>query len=133
MVTIKRAYERASKQDGIRILVDRLWPRGLTRRAAAIDTWAKDLSPSEALRRWFGHDPGRWPEFRRRFRREQRGSARLAALARQALRRRITLVYSARDPEHNNAVVLKTMVERLQKRMRDGGQRVRRSPRPARG
>jgi uncharacterized protein YeaO (DUF488 family) len=110
MVAIKRAYDRPSPADGRRILVDRLWPRGLTRAKAAIDEWAKDLAPSDPLRRWFAHDP----EKCRRYRRELREHGRLLRdLAREAARGRVTLVYAARDPVHNNAVVLKEVLERL--------------------
>src|SRR2546422_3512444 len=104
MLKIKRAYEAPARGDGKRVLVDRLWPRGLTRRKAAIDQWARGLGPSHALRRWFGHDPRRWTEFRRRYRLELRRPRKvLEALARQAANRPVTLVYSARDTAHNNA------------------------------
>jgi uncharacterized protein YeaO (DUF488 family) len=107
-VKLKRAYERPSEGDGVRILVDRLWPRGLKKTDAAIDQWAKDIAPSTTLRKWFGHDPARWEEFRRRYVEELREHpqevARLRALARKST---ITLVYSARDELHNDAVVLR--------------------------
>jgi uncharacterized protein YeaO (DUF488 family) len=110
-VRTKRVYEPPSAQDGRRILVDRLWPRGVSRKAARIDDWAKDLAPSTQLRRWFGHDPGRWPEFQTRYRDELRAVGDplgwLIALAR---RRRVTLLYAARDPDHNNARVLQRLV-----------------------
>jgi uncharacterized protein YeaO (DUF488 family) len=103
-VAIKRAYEPAAASDGHRVLVDRIWPRGVSKANARIDEWAKELAPSTELRKWFGHDPERFDEFRRRY---------LAELAEQRdrveeLRRRgkVTLVYGARDPEHNNAAVL---------------------------
>ena len=112
MLRLKRVYEPPSPSDGKRILVDRLWPRGLSRRKAAIDEWVKDAAPSPALRRWFGHDPERWPEFRRRYRRELRAHddivRRIASLAR---RRRVTLVFGARDEVRNDAVVLAAVVE----------------------
>jgi uncharacterized protein YeaO (DUF488 family) len=114
MVKIKRVYDRAERHDGKRILVDRLWPRGLSRRAAAVDEWMKDLGPSHELRKWFAHDPRRWTEFRRRYVRElrtQRGP--LTAIAREATRGPVTLLFGARDPEHNQAVVLKGVIERL--------------------
>jgi uncharacterized protein YeaO (DUF488 family) len=107
-VKLKRAYERPAEGDGLRILVDRLWPRGLKKTDAAIDQWAKDIAPSTTLRKWFGHDPARWEEFRRRYVEELREHpqevARLRALARKST---ITLVYSARDELHNDAVVLR--------------------------
>jgi uncharacterized protein YeaO (DUF488 family) len=107
-VKLKRAYERPVEDDGVRILVDRLWPRGLKKADAAIDQWAKDIAPSTTLRKWFGHDPARWEEFRRRYVEELRAHpqevARLRALARKST---ITLVYSARDELHNDAVVLR--------------------------
>lgn len=116
MVQIKRAYEPAQKSDGYRVLVDRLWPRGLRKEALSLDAWEKDLAPSDALRKWFGHDPGRWPEFVARYREELRqGQARelLSELARRAAHGTVTLVYSARDTEHNNAVVLRDELTRL--------------------
>ena len=116
MVKIKRVYERAERGDGERILVDRLWPRGLSKRAAAVDAWMKDLGPSHELRKWFGHDPGRWPEFRRRYVAELRTQRDpLMAIARKATRGAVTLLFGARDPEHNQAVVLKGVIERLQR------------------
>lgn len=105
---IKRAYDAPAAADGQRILVDRLWPRGLSRDRAHLDHWAKDVAPSDDLRRWFGHDPGKWDEFRARYREELAGNAGAVA----ALRARIggkaaTLVYAAHDAGHNNAVVLR--------------------------
>ena len=108
MVKLKRAYEPPDDDDGLRILVERLWPRGLTKRRAAIDLWLKDVAPSAELRKWFGHDPAGWEEFRRRYVEELREHpqevARLRALARKST---ITLVYAARDELHNDAVVLR--------------------------
>jgi uncharacterized protein YeaO (DUF488 family) len=110
-VRLKRAYERASADDGRRILVDRLWPRGLSKRRAAVDQWMKDIAPSPALRKWFGHDPARWTEFRRRYVREIRHRGELLAeLRRLARQGRVTLVYAARDEDHNDAVVLRTLL-----------------------
>lgn len=109
MIQLKRAYEPASRGDGDRVLVDRMWPRGLRKADAHIDDWLKDVAPSNELRRWFGHDPQRFPEFRERYRRELRSEparAALAKLARRAARGTVTLVYAARDELHNNAVVL---------------------------
>ncbi len=107
MIQIKRAYEPVSKDDGQRILVERLWPRGVKKEALRVDQWIKDIAPSTALRQWFQHDPAKWSEFRRRYFRELEQHAGvwqpLLALARRG---RVTLVYSAHDTEHNNAVAL---------------------------
>ena len=111
MIRIKR--EPPEPADGRRVLVDRVWPRGLTREALAIERWARDLAPSDDLRRWFGHDPARWDEFRRRYRLELAAPEReadleeLAAIARTGT---LTLVYSARDPDHNQARVLAEVI-----------------------
>jgi uncharacterized protein YeaO (DUF488 family) len=110
MVRIKRAYEAPAKVDGYRVLVDRLWPRGVKKEALRLDFWAKDLAPSPSLRRWFGHDPDRFGEFVRRYATElSRGPAAtlLADITRRAARGTVTLVYGARDEEHNGAVVLR--------------------------
>jgi uncharacterized protein YeaO (DUF488 family) len=116
MVKIKRVYDPAERGDGERILVDRLWPRGLSKQAAAVDGWMKDLGPSHELRKWFGHDPRRWSEFRRRYVAELRTQREpLMAIARRATRGAVTLLFGARDAEHNEAVVLKGVIERLQR------------------
>lgn len=110
-VRLKRAYEPAAADDGPRILVDRLWPRGVRKSDAAIDRWFKDLSPSTALREWFGHDPARWSEFRLRYANEiRRHPAQLAELRALARRHPITLVFAARDEGHNDAVVLRDVL-----------------------
>jgi uncharacterized protein YeaO (DUF488 family) len=112
-IQIKRAYEPASPDDGYRVLIDRLWPRGLSRQRAGIDDWVKELAPSTELRRWFAHDPGRFEEFRRRYIGELRDEhRRLSALRRRARDGRVTLVYSAHDTEHNDAVVLAEVLRR---------------------
>ncbi len=114
MVRTKRAYDGASREDGYRVLVDRLWPRGIRKEALRLDLWAKDLAPSPSLRRWFGHDPARFHEFARRYHAELRAAlARtlLADLARRAARGTVTLVYGARDAEHNGADVLRDAIE----------------------
>jgi uncharacterized protein YeaO (DUF488 family) len=106
-IQIKRAYEPASPDDGHRVLIDRLWPRGVSRSNARIDDWIKELSPSTELRQWFGHDPRRFEEFRRRYVEELRDERpRLTALRRRAREGRVTLVYAAHDTVHNDAVVL---------------------------
>jgi len=113
-VKIKRVYEPSRPSDGTRILIDRLWPRGLSKRKAAIDEWIKEVAPSTTLRKWFGHDPARWPQFRSRYRAELKRNPeplkRLRALARQ--RRSVTLVYAAHDEAHNDAVVLRSLLRR---------------------
>jgi uncharacterized protein YeaO (DUF488 family) len=106
-VRLKRAYEPAESADGYRVLIDRLWPRGVSRERAKLDGWEKELAPSTELRQWFGHEPSRFEEFRRRYIEELRGERpRLTALRRQARAGALTLVYGARDSEHNDAVVL---------------------------
>jgi uncharacterized protein YeaO (DUF488 family) len=107
---LKRVYEPAASTDGYRVLVDRLWPRGLRKEDAAVDHWAKALAPSTDLRRWFGHRPERWEEFEKRYREELEGDEardELAALRKRLREGRTTLLYAAHDEEHNNAVVLR--------------------------
>jgi uncharacterized protein YeaO (DUF488 family) len=112
-IRLKRAYEPPSPSDGYRVLVDRLWPRGVSKTEAGLDEWAKELAPSAELRRWFGHDPQRFAEFRRRYAIElRRERPRLADLRRRARRGPLTLVYSAHDVEHNDAVVLAEILRR---------------------
>jgi uncharacterized protein YeaO (DUF488 family) len=112
-IRLKRAYEPASDEDGYRVLVDRLWPRGVSKQQAKLDEWEKELSPSSELRAWFGHEPGRFAEFRRRYIDELRANApRLMELRRRARIGTLTLVYSAHDSEHNDAVVLAEMLRR---------------------
>jgi uncharacterized protein YeaO (DUF488 family) len=110
-IKIKRAYEPAAASDGTRILIDRLWPRGLKKTEATIDIWMKDIAPSDALRRWFGHRPERWPEFRRRYLAQLRRRPELLEQLQTAAKAGpMTLVYSARDEAHNNAVVLNELL-----------------------
>jgi uncharacterized protein YeaO (DUF488 family) len=112
MVCIKRVYSEASPSDGIRILVDRVWPRGITKKRARIVEWRKDLAPSTSLRKWFGHDPARWKIFRRRYRTElKRSMEELRKLAYLSGKQTLTLVYSAADEKHNQAVVLKELID----------------------
>jgi uncharacterized protein YeaO (DUF488 family) len=112
-VRVKRAYDAASPSDGYRVLIDRLWPRGISRERAQLDAWAKDLAPSTPLRTWFGHDPARYDEFRRRYIEELRPRRpRIAELRRRARTGTLTLVHSARDAEHNDATVLAEIVRR---------------------
>ena len=108
-IRLKRVYEPTSPEDGVRILVDRVWPRGMSRADAHVDEWLRELGPSTELRKWFGHDPARWDEFRQRYRAElatpdQQG--RLEHIREVAAGRPLTLVYSAKDTEHNQAVVI---------------------------
>ena len=111
-VRLKRVYEAPSRDDGMRVLVDRLWPRGLTRSAAAADLWLKDVAPSPALRRWFDHDARRWKRFRERYHAElARGPDGLRVLNDLRRRGRVTLVFAARDKAHNHAVVLRDSLE----------------------
>ena len=106
-VRIKRIYEPASPEDGARLLVDRVWPRGITKEAAALTMWIKEVAPSTALRKWFGHDPARWPEFHRRYRDELVANTPAVDRVRGYVEAgRTTLLYAAHDPAHNNAVVL---------------------------
>ena len=116
MIQIKRVYNRPGAQDGLRILVDRIWPRGFSKERVRMTEWRKELAPSTPLRKWFGHDPAKWSEFRKRYRAELKQSGQLdalKALAQLSSRKTITLVYSAADDEHNQAVVLKELLEEL--------------------
>jgi uncharacterized protein YeaO (DUF488 family) len=103
-VTIKRAYEPAARTDGSRILVDRLWPRGVSKRKAALDGWCKQVAPSPALRKWFGHKPERFKDFAKRYRAELKGNPALNEL--RDIKGKLTLVYGAKDPKINHAIVL---------------------------
>ena len=112
-VRLKRAYEPAEPSDGYRVLIDRLWPRGVSREHANLDEWERELAPSAALRRWFSHDPARFEEFRRRYIEELRPQRRrISELRRLARAGTLTLVYSARDTEHNDAIVLAEVLRR---------------------
>jgi uncharacterized protein YeaO (DUF488 family) len=120
MLSIKRVYHPPSPRDGMRVLVDRVWPRGISKERARIVGWRKEVAPSAALRKWFGHDPARWPEFRRRYEAELKGPRQQQALKELAdlcQRRRVTLVYGAADEQHNQAVVLKDVLENLARTM----------------
>jgi uncharacterized protein YeaO (DUF488 family) len=113
MIRLKRAYEAASEGDGLRILVERLWPRGVSKREARIDLWLKEVAPSTELRKWYGHDPARWPQFRKRYRAELKDRAGVLALLRYVAEgRTVTFVYAAGDEERNSAVALKELLER---------------------
>ena len=108
MIKLKRVYEEPSQADGLRVLVERLWPRGFTKEHASIDLWLKDVAPSTELRKWFGHDPKRWEPFRQRYLAELKGKKDLIDLLKQEEKEgTITLVYATRDEEHSGALVLK--------------------------
>jgi uncharacterized protein YeaO (DUF488 family) len=110
---LKRVYDAPTKTDGTRILVDRLWPRGLTKEKAHVDLWLKEVAPSNDLRKWFAHDPAKWPEFKARYKAELRQNAIQLALLKQAvLRGPSTLLFGAKDTAHNEAVVLKDLLNR---------------------
>ena len=112
MIQLKRAYEAPSAKDGLRVLVERLWPRGLTKERAALDLWLKDVAPSPSLRKWFGHDPSRWTLFKQRYRKELRTKVDdVEVLRRKAKTGRVTFIYAAHDEEHNGAIVLKEFIE----------------------
>ena len=114
VLQVKRVYDPPSTEDGVRVLVDRLWPRGLTKTTAAVDLWLKDISPSVDLRRWFNHDPSRWTEFTRRYAEElEAKKPAVAALAGAVRRGRVTLLFGARDPQHNNATALFSYLNRV--------------------
>ena len=113
MIGIKRVYEPPARNDGTRILVDRLWPRGLTKDKARVDLWLKDIAPSTELRKWFGHDPEKWTGFGKRYRSElQKRKEALAVLRTASKKGPITLLYGAKDTEHNEAVILRNYLEK---------------------
>ena len=109
---VKRIYDPPARSDGFRVLVDRIWPRGLSKEAAKLDAWIKDVAPSAELRKWFGHEPSRWASFKRRYFREldEREEA-LEQLLEGCTARTLTLLFAAKDPEHNNAVALKEYLD----------------------
>ena len=112
-IELKRAYDPPTPGDGRRVLVDRIWPRGVARDDLRIDAWLKELAPSSGLRKWFGHDPGKWQEFKERYARELDGRPdALASLFEMAKAGRLTLVFGAKDTEHNNAAALREYLER---------------------
>ncbi|HPW17052.1 MAG TPA: DUF488 domain-containing protein [Candidatus Aminicenantes bacterium] len=112
-IKLKRAYEPAAKADGLRILVERLWPRGLTKEKAAVDEWFKEVAPTPELRKWYGHDPAKWPEFRRRYAAELKANrGEVERLRARIGKGPVTFVYAAKDELRNGAVVLKDFLER---------------------
>jgi uncharacterized protein YeaO (DUF488 family) len=117
MIKLKRVYEPAEPGDGTRVLVERLWPRGVRRSTLQLDAWLKDAAPSDALRRWFNHDPAKWAAFQKRYAAElDANTAAWQPLVQAAQRGTVTLLFSARDLDHNNALALKTYVERRKER-----------------
>ncbi len=121
MIRIKRAYEKAAETDGERYLVDRLWPRGVKKEDVRLTDWLKGLGPSHELRRWFDHNPERWQEFQERYAAELKETGNMIlveVLADRSRDRTVTLVYAAKDPEHNNAVALKRLMEEYLKKSR---------------
>lgn len=111
-VFLKRVYDSPAESDGERVLVDRIWPRGLTKVKARVDLWLKDVAPSTELRKWFGHDPEKWTEFKQRYRAELKNNPALSELQELSRQGDITLVYAARDQLHNEAAVLKQILDR---------------------
>lgn len=112
MITLKRVYDPAASTDGKRFLVERLWPRGVRKADLKMDAWLKDVAPTTALRQWFGHDPGKWKEFQRRYSLELKAHADVIETILEAAHNgSVTLLYSSHDQEHNNAVVLKQYLE----------------------
>jgi uncharacterized protein YeaO (DUF488 family) len=117
MIKLKRVYEPTSSRDGMRVLVERLWPRGIKKSALKLDTWLKDIAPSDGLRRWFGHDAKKWEGFRDRYFAELDANPQAwEAIGKAAVRGRVTFVYSSHDTEHNNVVALKDYIEDKMKR-----------------
>ncbi len=113
MIKLKRVYERASKEDGLRILVERLWPRGLTKAQTGINLWLKDAAPSPELRKWFNHEPEKWDEFKKRYWSELKDKKETIKILKQHLKKNdATFIYAARDDEHNNALALKEFLEK---------------------
>ena len=116
MIQVKRVYSASSRTDGVRILVDRVWPRGVTKARARLDAWMKEVAPSTPLRKWFGHDPAKWRGFRERYRKELTAPGQIDTLTDLAKRSRhetITLIYSAADEQHNQAVALKDFIDKV--------------------
>jgi uncharacterized protein YeaO (DUF488 family) len=113
LIRIKRVYEEATEEDGFRILVDRLWPRGLSKKKARVDLWLKDIAPSDELRKWFSHDPKKWEAFRRKYELELKGKRDLLDRIRQAEKEHkvLTLLYSSKEKEHNNAIALSIILK----------------------
>jgi len=114
LIKIKRIYESSSEEDGFRILIDRLWPRGLSKESAQIDTWLKDIAPSDSLRKWFSHDPKKWSEFKKRYREELKEKKDMISMIKSFEKEKKTIIflYSAKDKEYNNAVFLQEYMQK---------------------
>jgi uncharacterized protein YeaO (DUF488 family) len=113
-IQLKRVYDKPAKADGRRMLVDRIWPRGLKKKDACVDEWFKEIAPSTALRKWFGHDPSRWGEFKKRYFKELDDQLRrVEELVQESKKRTVTLLFGAKDTEHNNAVALKDYLQKF--------------------
>src|SRR4051794_39334419 len=113
-VKIKRVYEKPDEGDGTRILVDRLWPRGLTKEKAKVDLWLKEIAPTTTLRKWFSHDPEKWDEFKKRYLSELKNNTEAVSTLKDEIKKGpVTLIYGARDEEHNEALVLKNTIDKL--------------------
>jgi uncharacterized protein YeaO (DUF488 family) len=114
LIKTKRVYEHASEEDGFRVLVDRLWPRGLSKESAQIDVWLKEIAPSDNLRKWFSHDPKKWSEFKKRYREELKERKEIVSKIKSLEKEKkvITFLYSAKDKEHNNAVFLQEYMQK---------------------
>jgi uncharacterized protein YeaO (DUF488 family) len=120
-VRLKRVYDQPGDQDGTRVLVDRLWPRGIKKGNAAVDLWLKDIAPSNELRRWFSHEPTKWPEFKKRYFEELEGKGdALQKMVELASRGKVTLLYSSKEEKFNNAVALKEYIEEKGRRLQRG-------------
>ena len=115
MIKIKRIYDQPAKDDGFRILVDRLWPRGISKEKVKVDLWLREIAPSNDLRKWFSHDPKKWEDFKIRYERELKGKQELLHKIKEAEKEKgiVTILYSARDEEHNNAVVLNAILKNM--------------------
>ena len=110
-IRIKRVYEKPEREDGFRILVDRLWPRGFTKERAAVDLWLKEVAPTTELRKWFSHDPAKWTEFKKRYLHELKENKEVVSLLKEQIKNSdVTLVYAAKDEEHNEALVLRSFL-----------------------
>lgn len=119
LLGIKRIYEKASMTDGKRILVDRLWPRGVRKSTSNVDSWLKEIAPSESLRKWFGHNPEKWPAFRKRYEAELKRNRAFEALVEQVKKEDVTLIYAAKDEKHNNAAALAEVLKMRMPRRRE--------------
>ena len=110
-ISLKRVYESSEKSDGVRILVDRIWPRGVTKEKANVDLWIKEVTPSTELRKWFGHDPEKWTHFQKQYREELKDNQALSDIRAMSREQHVTLIYAAKDEQHTHAIVLKRVLE----------------------